>query len=121
MKLKLGLMGVTALAASALLGFSFALQPTVADADLPPHGHMLVLQPEFDPALGEHGGVTGWHRCIDLAGGRHVPLHAHHDTVHTGRAGEALFDAGHAVVPTAPLTPWENCAELEAALPIIFD
>jgi hypothetical protein len=28
--------------------------------------------------------------------------------------------ADHAVVPTAPFSPWADCAALEAALPIII-
>lgn len=35
--------------------------------------------------------------------------------------GDVLFDnAGHAVIGGAPLGPWEGCAGLEAALPIVF-
>jgi hypothetical protein len=65
---------------------------------------------------------NGFRRCVDLAGVRAVPLHAHRTNIHTGRAGCALSGrAGHAVVPTAPLTPWANGAALHAALPILFE
>ncbi len=78
----------------------------------PKHPHALVLGVVLD----ETGEVpVSVRKCVDLAGNRAVPLHAHHAGVHTGRAGEALWNAGNAVVPLAPLTPWANCAELLAA------
>jgi hypothetical protein len=49
-----------------------------------------------------------------------VPLHAHHDNLHfqlygePGRAVHALVDAGHIVIPGAPLTDWADCAEFLA-------
>jgi hypothetical protein len=78
-------------------------------ADVPKHGHMLVLHVE-----GEEGQET-YGKCVDLAGGRHNS-HAHHGTVHQGPAGDALERAGHATVPTrgeGPFAgiPWTNCAE----------
>lgn len=77
---------------------------------LPEHGHVLVLGVQWD---GEE--PVGFRKCIDLAGGNALPLKAHHQTVHQGRAGEALFSAGHIVAPTAPLWPEvRNCADLEA-------
>lgn len=91
---------IAALVAAA--GVAFAEEP------LPPHPHMLVLHLEF-----ENGQPVGFGKCIDVAAGRSVPLHAHHDHIHTGRAGQALSSAGHAVIPGAPVTPWANCAELE--------
>lgn len=90
-------------------------------AQYPEHPHMLVLHPEYDVIefLGEPWiAAVGFHRCVDLAANQSLGLNAHHDSVHTGTAGEALFSAGHAVAPGAPLTPFANCAELEAALPI---
>ena len=91
------------------------------DQEVPLHGHMLVQRPVF----GEVDGIPaalGFRKCVDLAAGRALPLNAHHDHIHTGSAGAALaMRAGHAVVPTAPLTPWANCAELAAALPILFE
>ncbi len=66
----------------------------------------------------EDGALVGFRKCVDVANNRAVPLNAHHDGIHTGTAGAALQGAGHAVVPGAPLTPWADCAEFEAALPI---
>ena len=69
------------------------------------HGHIKLLHVEFD-ATGE---PIGYAKCIDVAGGNRNS-HAHHSTIHTGRAGQALAQAGHMVVPTANLTPWADCA-----------
>jgi hypothetical protein len=92
----------------------------VAAQEPPEHPHMLLVHFEFDPEMGDFGALVGFHRCIDLAAGKALPLHAHHTTVHTGVAGGALFSAGHVVIPGAPLTPWADCAALTAALPIVF-
>ena len=94
-----------------VLGMSLGVLAAPALAQGPPrHPHMLVIGLELD----ENGNPVGFRRCVDLAGGRALPLRAHHAHVHTGRAGEALRNAGHAVVPGAPLTPWRNCADLIA-------
>ncbi len=83
-----------------------------AAAEPPPHGHMLILGLEFGP-----GGVT-YRKCVDLANNQALPLHAHHERVHFGRAGEALFEnAGHAVAPTAPFSPFRDCAHLAELFP----
>ena len=104
----------------ALLAITVAGVGVAEEPQLPDHPHMLVLHIE----VGEVDGipaVLGWRRCIDLAAGHPVPLHAHHDHLHFGPVGEVLFDnAGHAVVGGAPLSPWAGCAGLEAALPIVF-
>lgn len=82
------------------------------DHDLPRHGHVLILGVVWD---GEE--PVGFRKCVDLAGGRALPLKAHHSTVHQGRAGEALMRAGHIVAPTAPLWPEiSSCADVEAML-----
>jgi hypothetical protein len=87
---------------------------------LPDHPHMLLQRLE----LGEVDGtfaILGWRRCIDLAAGEPVPLVAHHRHLHVGDPGEQLFiHAGHGVAPGAPLSPWEGCAGMEAALPILL-
>ncbi len=84
----------------------------------PPHPHMLLIHPEIGLVDGAPS-LVGFRRCVDLAGNRLVPNHAHHDHIHTGAAGTALStNAGHAVVPGAPLTPWADCSALEGALPI---
>jgi hypothetical protein len=82
--------------------------PVAAHEHVPPHGHMLILGIQFD----ETGEPVSYQKCVDLANNRALPLHAHHETVHTGTAGEALFNAGHVVVPTSPLTPFADCAHL---------
>jgi len=88
----------------------------------PDHPHMLVQRPQIDVVFIDETpfvAVVGWRKCVDLAAGRNVPLNAHHDGIHTGRAGQALFEnARHWVIPGAPITPWANCAALQAALPI---
>ena len=81
------------------------------DGPVPEHGHMLVLGLQF----GEDG--VSYRKCIDVAAGKALPVHVHHDGLHAGRAGDALREAGHFPVPTAPLTPWKNCADLAANPP----
>jgi hypothetical protein len=44
-----------------------------------------------------------------VAAGKALPVHVHHDGLHAGTAGDALRNAGHFPVPTAPLTPWKTC------------
>lgn len=84
----------------------------VADEHPPEHPHALVLGVVLD----DSGEVpVSVRKCVDLAANRALPLNSHHAHSHTGRAGEALWGAGNAVVPLAPLTPWANCAELLAA------
>ena len=75
------------------------------------HGHVLVLGLQFDG-----DGNPSIRTCVDLANGRALRNNAHHDHLHTGRAGEAVAGAGHQVIPTAPLpgVPWSNCTELKA-------
>ena len=78
-----------------------------ADEEIPPHGHMLLQGVEGTPE-----GFT-YRKCVDLAHNQALPLHAHHATLHTGTAGEALFaNAGHVAFPTAPITPVRDCAHL---------
>jgi hypothetical protein len=77
----------------------------------PPHGHMLVMEVEFGPT-----GVT-YKKCVDLANNQVLPFNAHHEHLHTGMAGEALRDnAGHFAVPTAPFSPFRDCAHLAEVL-----
>lgn len=121
MRRRLTLISVLVIAASTIAA------PTAADEhdlEFPEHGHMLVQRVE-EGIVTVDGvdlfAVTGFRRCVDLAGGRALHLGAHHERVHFGTANAQLQDkAGHAVVPTAPLTPWADCAALEAALPILF-
>lgn len=90
----------------------------VAAQDFEEHPHMLLLGLEFD----ETGEPIGFRKCVDLAGNRRVPLHAHHEHLHFGDSGVSFGGkAGHAVVPAAPFpapfddpVPWSNCAEFIA-------
>jgi hypothetical protein len=106
------------LVAMALLGVVFAQE----HGPPPAHPHMLVQAPQLGVIYIEDvpfEAVVGWRKCVDLAGGRTVPLQAHHDGVHTGRAGAALFENANIwAIPGAPITPWANCAALRSALPI---
>lgn len=100
--------GLMSLAAVAWAGPDHSSPPD----PLPEHPHVLVLGLEFD---GED--IVGARKCIDLAANRALPLNAHHDHVHFGPAGDALFVNGsHGVAPTAPFpdVPWANCEELLA-------
>lgn len=84
----------------------------------PEHGHMLLQRWQVEIIDGQPH--LTYRKCVDLAGGRSVPNHAHHDRVHMPTSNEehGLHTAGHAVVPTAPLTPWANCEEFPQALPL---
>jgi hypothetical protein len=91
------------------LALAMGLFAGVAGASnhLPLHGHMLVQGLEFGP-----GGVT-YEKCVDLANNQALTLHAHHEAMHVGPAGYALFThAGHFVVPAAPFSPVRDCAHL---------
>lgn len=84
--------------------------PALSDGP-PLHPHLLVTGLEVD----EGGEPVGWKKCRELANGQSLPLNAHHEHLHTGRAGEAQMQAGNAVVPGPPLTPWSTCDELAEA------
>jgi hypothetical protein len=78
----------------------------------PRHAHVKLIGVVFDD-----GGVpVDARKCISLANGRALPLNAHHAHLHTGRAGEAQFQAGHLVVPLAPYSPFTGCADVLAFL-----
>jgi hypothetical protein len=108
MKRLVTVLGVAAL----LMSFGLALAMDHGPVE---HGHLLVLGLQVDS-----GGNYSIHKCVELANGRALKNNAHHDNLHTGRAGQAMARAGHAVIPTAPLpsVPWSNCAELKAAFGI---
>lgn len=103
------------------LGLVMVAAPAPAqEPDFAPHPHMLVVGIELD----EFGEPVKFKRCVDLAGGRALPLNAQHQHMHFGTAGIKLFEnAGHIVVPGAPFpepffesVPWSNCDELIAFL-----
>lgn len=78
---------------------------------MPAHPHLLLTGIVLD----EHEEPVSIKKCRPLANGKAVPVNAHHANLHTGRAGEAQWEAGHAVVPViAGRTPWSNCADLMA-------
>lgn len=117
------------------LGLLFALMvvlvlvavaiPAAAQEEFDRHPHMLLQRPEIDLIEGAPH-LVGFRKCVDLAGNRPVPLHAHHEHLHFGDAGVSLGgEAGHAVVPASPFpspffdsVPWSNCADFEAFLPL---
>lgn len=112
MKRTFTLISVLALMLGLLAGPAAAKPP---GADVPRHGHILVLHVGYD----EGGEPVSYGKCVDLAGGR-PNSHAHHGTLHQGPAGEGLLRAGHEVVPTqgeGPFAglPWRNCAEFAEA------
>jgi hypothetical protein len=100
------------LAAAAALVLTVPGAAQAHDGPVPEHGHMLLLGFQF----GDDGTVR-YRKCIDIAAGKALPVHVHHEGLHAGRAGDALRNAGHMPVPTAPLTPWTNCADLAANPP----
>jgi hypothetical protein len=78
----------------------------------PEHGHVLLLHVEYDG-----GQPVSYGKCIDIAN-NNTNDHAHHGTIHTGRAAQALQRAGHLVVPTVGLSPtatWADCEGLAQA------
>lgn len=94
------------LAATGLAGFA----GPVGSAEVPPHSHLLLTGIELD----ESGEMPlSIKKCRPLANGEAVPIQAHHANLHTGRAGEAQWEAGNGVVPVFPgRTPWTDCASL---------
>ena len=97
--------------------------PVIAQ-EFDPHPHMLLQRPE----IGLIDGVphlVGVRKCVDLAGNRSLPLHAHHEQLHFGDSGVSFDgESGHIVIPAAPFpspffdpVPWSNCDEFEALIP----
>lgn len=108
----------------ALLGLvAIAIPVTAQDFDR--HPHLLLQRPEIGLIEGEPH-LVGVRNCVDLAGNRTVPLHAHHEHLHFGASGVSFDgESGHVVIPAAPFpepfaepVPWSNCAEFEAFLPL---
>jgi hypothetical protein len=107
----------------ALLFVSAGAMASPASAqEFPPHGHLLLIGADVEWVEPEPGQppyrIHGFERCVELANARPLPLRAHHERVHFGRAGQALIAAGHQVVPLSPLFPGINsCDDLAANLP----
>lgn len=103
-----------AVAAAAALAVAGGTPVSAAEHDepgaIPPHPHMLVLGAEVDFS-GEEPVLVDYRKCVDVAANQALPLNAHHEHVHFGRAGEALRQAGHIFVPAAPAfdLPWTDC------------
>ena len=98
--------------------------PSVAEGP-PEHGHLLLVGADFepnpdhdpdDPSTGPPYIVHSFDKCVEVANAQPLKVHVHHDTIHLGRAGEALRSAGHLTVPLWPLTPFHGCADVEAFL-----
>lgn len=89
------------------------------------HPHMLLQRPVVD-VIDDVPHLVGYRKCVDLAGNRAVPLHAHHEQIHFAEAGVSFGgSAGHAIVPTAPLPepfdeplPWTDCDSFAEVLPL---
>jgi hypothetical protein len=95
-------------AVAAIAGAGFV--SPAGSQEVPPHSHLLLTGIELD-ATGEW--PLSIKKCRPLANGQAVPLQAHHANLHTGRAGEAQWEAGNGVVPVFPgETPWTDCASL---------
>lgn len=77
----------------------------------PPHGHLHLTHAVIDGR-----DVVSFEGCRELANGQVVPRSAHHENLHVGRAGAAQRQAGNAVVPMAPITPFESCEDLAEAV-----
>ena len=110
-------------AATLAVGGATASAGGHGDHGVPEHGHIKLLHVQIDFGFDEDGtlvqaDLTGYARCIDHPAGRGNSWSAHHDSIHTGNAGEALFNAGHLVLPVVPLgPPWRtDCAGIAAQL-----
>lgn len=88
-----------------LLAFAMMAVPAAASPLDDPHPHVLLLRADVSPSPGMPPYiVTGYDKCVDLAGGEALKHNRFHTNVHFGRSGQALRGAGHIVVPFA------NCA-----------
>lgn len=81
------------------------------------HGHAMLIGVEVE--FTSEGLVAHYKKCVEF---KALPVMAHHHSIHTGNAGEALFEkAGNAVLPLAPLTPFESCDDIPNPLPVPED
>ena len=111
MNRRLTLAAVTATAALVVAAAPMAAADSHEEPGaIPPHPHLLLIGANLSEE-----GVT-YRKCIDIAANQALPLNAHHEHVHFGRAGEALMGAGHLFVPAAPAfnLPWTDCASFGA-------
>lgn len=102
---------IAGLAVGALALSGLVAAGTASSQEGPPrHSHAHVTGVVVD----ENDEPVSFRKCKELANNQALPLNSHHEHIHTGRAGEAQWQAGNVVVPLAPLTPWANCEELIA-------
>lgn len=110
-----------AAASAATLAFS-GTTTSATKHDVEEHGHVKLLHVQIDFEFENDqlvtADLTGYARCIDHRAGRGKSWRAHHHSIHTGNAGDALFDAGHLVIPVHPLgPPWRtDCAGIASQL-----
>lgn len=111
---------VSLLAAVALGAAAFG---GTAQAELPEHGHVMLVGVEVIP--GSFPPVPSSVRnCVDLAAGQALPLHVQHSHMHFGTVNQ-VFEAhtNNVVIPVAPFpnpfgehpdepVPWTDCASL---------
>lgn len=91
-----------------------------AQAELPEHGHVMLIGVEVEPNSFPPVPVSV-RNCVDLAAGQALPLHVQHAHMHFGTVNE-VFEAHtkNVVVPVAPFpnpfgpgeVPWTDCASL---------
>jgi hypothetical protein len=109
----IAVLAATLVAVAAISATAQADEHEPHDPFADPHPHVLLVHADvsFHPPLAPGQPpytVHGYERCVDLAGGRALPANNHHRSLHFGRAGEALREAGHLVVP------FVSCAQLDA-------
>jgi hypothetical protein len=114
----------TARLAAVLLAISilFTQIPSIAGAQATPeHGHVLLIGADFseNPNYPDQPGprlfIHDYERCVDLANGQRLANHVHHESIHTGTAGQAIETrTGNLVVPLDPITPFTGCAHINA-------
>jgi hypothetical protein len=112
-----GLLGLT--------GLVIVGSPALAQDEFDIHPHMLLQRPEIGMIDGEPH-LVGVRKCVDLAGNKSVPNHAHHEQLHFGSSGVSFGgQSGHVVIPAAPFPspfadplPWSNCEEFLTFLPL---
>ena len=99
-----------------LIGQTVGAAADEHESPFPEHPHVMLIGAEVDFS-GEEPQLLGVRKCVDLAGGNALRLHAHHDHIHFGTAGGALrTNTTNVVAPTAPFpgVPWTDCASLLA-------
>jgi hypothetical protein len=109
----------------ALLGVVALAIPVTAQESFDRHPHLLLQRPEIGLIEGVPH-LVGYRRCVDLAGNRTVPLHAHHEHLHFGDSGVSFGgESGQVVIPAAPFpapfadpVPWTNCEDFAEVLPL---